>query len=49
MIKREERKKTSRAGIFRKIWESAHQVDLPENLGLVARAAIPYLTEPWYC
>ena len=41
-----------RADVFRKIWDAAHvqaglaSVELPP---LVARAAIPYLTEPWYC
>ena len=41
-----------RAEVFAKIWAAAHvqaglaTVDLPL---LVARAAIPYLTEPWYC
>jgi hypothetical protein len=22
---------------------------IPEGDGLIARAAVPYLTEPWYC
>ena len=41
-----------RAEVFAKVWQTAHTaaglstVELPP---LVARAAIPYLTEPWYC
>ena len=35
----------NREETFRSIWrESMH-----EDLNLVARAAIPYLNEPWYC
>jgi radical SAM superfamily enzyme YgiQ (UPF0313 family) len=42
----------SRAEIFARVWELAHQTaapPLPDQSQLVARAAIPYLTEPWYC
>jgi radical SAM superfamily enzyme YgiQ (UPF0313 family) len=44
-----------RAGIFSRIWEEAHRAagatERPESAKpmLVARAAIPYLNEPWYC
>ncbi len=46
-VKREERHKTSRAEIFRKIsaLAGAEFPDLP----LKDRSTIPYLTEPWYC
>jgi hypothetical protein len=39
--------KSTRPETFAKIWDLAHcgNLDLP----LTARAAIPYLTEPWYC
>ena len=47
-IKREERRKTSRAEIFRKIWDLAEAGEFPD-IPLVDRATIPYLTEPWYC
>ncbi len=47
-IKREERRKTSRARIFEKIWELASAGAFPDQ-PLVDRATIPYLTEPWYC
>jgi radical SAM superfamily enzyme YgiQ (UPF0313 family) len=49
LVKAEERRKSSRAEIFRKIWERAHDRPLPEDFDLVPRAAIPYLNEPWYC
>jgi hypothetical protein len=47
-IKREERRKASRAQIFQKIWDLAAAGDFPD-LPLADRATIPYLTEPWYC
>lgn len=47
-VKREERKKTGRAGIFRKVWDLAGAGEFPDVV-LPDRATIPYLTEPWYC
>jgi len=47
-IKREERRKTSRAGLFRQIWDLAGAGEFPD-IPLPDRATIPYLTEPWYC
>jgi radical SAM superfamily enzyme YgiQ (UPF0313 family) len=47
-IKREERRKTPRAEVFRQIWELAGAGEFPE-IPLADRATIPYLTEPWYC
>ncbi len=50
-----EKLKGSRAQIFRRIWEAAWvaagmpEPKLPPEPALVARAAIPYLNEPWYC
>jgi hypothetical protein len=41
--------KGSRREIFGKIWELAHQTRLPDAYGLMPRATIPYLDEPWYC
>jgi radical SAM superfamily enzyme YgiQ (UPF0313 family) len=47
-IKREERRKSGRGEIFRRIWDLAGAGEFPQTL-LPARATIPYLTEPWYC
>jgi hypothetical protein len=47
-IKREEKRRTPRAEIFRQIWDLAGAGEFPE-LPLPARVTIPYLTEPWYC
>jgi radical SAM superfamily enzyme YgiQ (UPF0313 family) len=47
-IKREERRKTSRGQIFRRIWDLASTGDFPD-IPLPDRSTIPYLTEPWYC
>jgi len=49
LVKREEKRRTSRREIFRQIWELSGDAPLPEDSPRVARAAIPYLTEPWYC
>jgi radical SAM superfamily enzyme YgiQ (UPF0313 family) len=45
LIQREERAGATRAQIFRQICRAA---GLPD-FALPARAAIPFLTEPWYC
>ena len=47
-IKREERRRTGRGEIFRKIWGLARQDAFPD-VPMAARVTIPYLTEPWYC
>jgi radical SAM superfamily enzyme YgiQ (UPF0313 family) len=47
-IKREEKRRTPRAEIFRQIWDLAETGEFPD-IPLVSRATIPYLTEPWYC
>jgi radical SAM superfamily enzyme YgiQ (UPF0313 family) len=49
LVRAEERRKSTRAQIFRQIWEWAADRPLPENFDLTPRAAIPYLNEPWYC
>ncbi len=48
-VYREQKAGASRRAIFRKIAELAGGPALPENFDRVARAAIPYLDEPWYC
>lgn len=49
VVAAEQKQNRSRAQIFRKIWDAAHDRPLPENFDLVPRAAIPYMDEPWYC
>lgn len=49
LIRREEQRGASRWQIFRQIWELAECEPRPWDAPRVARAAIPYLTEPWYC
>jgi hypothetical protein len=45
----------TRWAIFERLWKLAHEMaglavpPLSEGEGLIARAAVPYLTEPWYC
>jgi hypothetical protein len=48
LIKREERRRTDRVEVFRRIWDLAGAGTFPE-IPLPSRATIPYLTEPWYC
>lgn len=40
---------SSRREVFGEIWREAMDERLPEEFGLLPRAAIPYLDEPWYC
>jgi radical SAM superfamily enzyme YgiQ (UPF0313 family) len=47
-IKREDRRKSPRAEIFRKVFDLAGAGQWPD-VPLADRATIPYLTEPWYC
>ncbi len=58
IVRANERMKRSRASTFGRIWEAAAEAagvaaQLREQFAaqpvLVARAAIPYLNEPWYC
>ena len=44
----------TRAQIFEEVWQAAHEArggvtPPPPDLGILPTAAIPYLTEPWYC
>jgi hypothetical protein len=48
------RLKASRRELFAEIWEIAHdraarQAPPRQDPGLLPRAAVPYLNEPWYC
>jgi radical SAM superfamily enzyme YgiQ (UPF0313 family) len=47
LIQREERRKSTRNEIFKKIWELAYE--RTTDFHLTSRSAIPYLNEPWYC
>ena len=47
-IKRGEKRRVSRAALFREIWDLAQAGEFPD-VPLADRATIPYLTEPWYC
>lgn len=55
VVEQSEKQKLGRGEIFARVWRIAHDAagkgapPLPDTSRLVARAAIPYLTEPWYC
>ncbi|HET7258971.1 MAG TPA: CUAEP/CCAEP-tail radical SAM protein [Candidatus Acidoferrum sp.] len=49
-----EKKKQTRCAIFERIWKAAHEAagmtaEFAAQPVLLSRAAIPYLSEPWYC
>jgi hypothetical protein len=48
-VAREQANQRSRSEIFGTLWTEAFNERPPETYDLVSRAAIPYLTEPWYC
>jgi radical SAM superfamily enzyme YgiQ (UPF0313 family) len=54
IVERGEKMGRSREKLFAQIWSAAHaaaglDAPAPVEPALVARAAVPYLTEPWYC
>ena len=52
LVDAEQKQGRTRREIFRSIWAascSGPESELPDDVGLVPRAAIPYLNEPWYC
>jgi radical SAM superfamily enzyme YgiQ (UPF0313 family) len=55
IIQKSERSGVARRALFRRVWRFAHEAArlpaprLPSPAPRLARAAIPYLTEPWYC
>ena len=48
-VRRADCVRAARSEIFSAIWDLAGAGTLPPQEPRVARAAIPYLTEPWYC
>lgn len=49
-----ENQKQTRSAIFERIWKVAHEAagmvaEFAAQPALLSRAAIPYLSEPWYC
>ncbi len=44
-----QRAKLSRRRIFEDIWELVNGVAPKEDFGLMPRATIPYMEEPWFC
>ncbi len=42
-------KKAPRREIFGKMWDLVSDQPLAEDFGLMPRATIPYMDEPWYC
>jgi radical SAM superfamily enzyme YgiQ (UPF0313 family) len=49
LVNREQKAGRSRREIFAVVQELATGTALPDDENLLPRAAIPYLTEPWYC
>lgn len=50
LVDREQKRGATRMECFAAIWREANGDTIPPpEPALIARAAIPYLTEPWYC
>ncbi len=49
LVAKEQKRGRGRREIFASIWELVHGAPPKEEFGLLPRAAIPYLDEPWYC
>ena len=49
LVNAEQRRRTPRREVFRKIWETANEAPIYEDFDLMPRATIPYMDEPWYC
>ena len=55
LIRQPKMKGESRSIIFSRVWRLAHEAAnlhvpaIPDSAAQISRAAIPYLTEPWYC
>ena len=49
LVNAEQRQRTPRREVFRKIWETANDSPIYEDFDLMPRATIPYMDEPWYC
>jgi radical SAM superfamily enzyme YgiQ (UPF0313 family) len=55
MLERAQKNGDTRAAIFERVWKLAHRAaglepgEIPQEEIGAARAAIPYLSEPWYC
>ncbi len=55
LVERGEKAGVPRSAIFRRIWRLAHETagrpvrELGGSVPMLSRAAIPHLTEPWYC
>lgn len=48
-INQGQRAKLDRRAIFGRLWRMLECEALPEDFGLMPRATVPYLDEPWYC
>ena len=52
IVSNEEKQKSSRAGIFKRIWQAAFDSDDGSQFPLrvtQSHRAVPFLSEPWYC
>lgn len=49
LVNAEQRRRTPRREVFRKIWEIANGTPIYEDFDIMPRATIPFMDEPWYC
>jgi hypothetical protein len=48
LVDSQQKRGATRTRIFSALWQASGLDSLPD-FNLVARAAVPFLTEPWYC
>ena len=49
VVHRGQKQRRSRREIFAELWALVTDERVPEDYGLMPRATIPYMDEPWYC
>ena len=48
-VDKEQKRGADRMAIFAAVWQEAVGTALPVDYGIMPRATVPYLDEPWYC
>ncbi len=49
LVDKEQKRGADRMAIFSAVWQEAVGTALPVDYGIMPRATVPYLDEPWYC
>ena len=49
LVDKEQKRGADRMSIFAAVWQQSLGTALPVDYGIMPRATVPYLDEPWYC